>query len=51
MRNFVLLLIYFAVVIRASAFHFYDDPVPPLVYVFLVCYGLILATQPYLTDR
>jgi len=51
MRNFVLLLIYFAVVIRAIAFHFYDDPVPPLVYVFLVCYGLLLATQPYLTHR
>ena len=51
MRSFVLLLIYFAVVIRAIAFHFYDDPVPPLVYVFLALYGLLLATQPYLTRR
>jgi len=51
MRNFVLLLIYFAVVIRAIAFHFYDDPVPPLVYVFLALYGLLLATQPYLARR
>ncbi len=51
MRNFVLLLIYFAVVIRAIAFHFYDDPVPPLVYVFLALYGLLLASQPYLTRR
>ncbi len=51
MRKFVLLLIYFAVVIRAIAFHFYDDPVPPLTYLFLAIYGLLLATQPALTRR
>lgn len=51
MRNIVLLTIYFAVVIRAVAFHFYDDPVPLITYGFLAAYGILLASYPALSQR
>ena len=51
MRQAVLFLLYIAVVIRAIAFNFYDDPVPPLAYVLLAIFGLFFLTQPYLTRR
>jgi signal transduction histidine kinase len=51
MRFIVLLLFYFAVVIRTIAFNFYDDPVPALEYLLLVAYGLLLVTEPLISRR
>jgi signal transduction histidine kinase len=51
MRQVVLFLLYVAVVIRAIAFNYYDDPVPPLAYGLLATFGILFLTQPYLTRR
>ena len=51
MRYAVFFLLYAAVFIRAVAFHFYDDPVPPSVYGYLVVYGLLLISEPFITRK
>lgn len=49
MRFLVLFVFYIAVVIRAVAYNFYDDPVPPLEYLLMAIYGLILVTEPLIS--
>lgn len=51
MRFIVLLLFYIAVVIRAVAFNFYDNPVPALEYLLLAIYGLLLVTEPLISRK
>ncbi len=51
MRYAVFYLLYAAVVIRAVAFHYYDDPVPPIVYGLMACYGIVLAVEAWLGRR
>lgn len=47
----VLYLLYAAIVLRAVAFNYYDDPVPVIVYVLLAAYGVILVTEPSVRRR
>ena len=51
MRYAVFFLLYAGVFIRSVAFHFYDDPVPPSVYVYMAGYGLLLITEPLITRK
>jgi signal transduction histidine kinase len=51
MRSAVLYLLYAAVVFRAVAFNYYDDPVPPVTYALLAAYGIVLVLQPALSRR
>lgn len=51
MSSAVLYLLYAAIVLRAVAFNFYDDPVPPSLYALLLVYGIILVTEPFVRRR
>ena len=51
MRSAVMYLIYAAVVFRAVAYNYYDDPVPPVTYALLAAYGIVLVTEPVLSRR
>ncbi|MGW8251244.1 MAG: sensor histidine kinase [Anaerolineales bacterium] len=51
MQFIVLLLAYLAVVVRTVAYNYYDDPVPGLLYLLLVVYGLILVSEPAVSRR
>jgi len=51
MRSAVLYLLYAAIVLRAVAFNYYDDPVPTSVYVLLAVYGIVLVSEPFVSRR
>jgi signal transduction histidine kinase len=51
MRAVVLYLLYAAVVLRAIAYNFYDDPVSPIAYALLLAYGVLLVSEPALSRR
>jgi signal transduction histidine kinase len=51
MRNYAPYLIYLAVLARTAGWGVDSFPVPPLVWILLIVFGAILATEPAITRR